>query len=206
MVRRTLLRTLAVTLSLWSCSYDKAYRQDVVPPSPPICALGARRCDHDALQSCETGIDGRPGWAVRDDCGSRALTCGVPGLGCTTCAPGRTTCGGDLRNRTDTCRDDGSGYAPGAICDGAGMACRDGICGDLCAVARKVRSNVGCEYWAVDLDNANISPSLNAAAQQYAVVVSNPVTSVPRCRMVILAMPPKLTITRSSSLLRNTWS
>jgi len=33
---------------------------------------------------------------------------------------------------------------------------------------------VGCEYWAADLDNANVSPDSNAAAQQFAVVVSNP--------------------------------
>ena len=35
------------------------------------------------------------------------------------------------------------------------------------------QSNVGCEYWGADLDNADISPSSNAAAQQYAIVVSN---------------------------------
>src|SRR6202012_4996610 len=31
-----------------------------------------------------------------------------------------------------------------------------------------------CEYWGVDLDNADIDDTLNAAAQQYAIVVSNP--------------------------------
>ena len=41
------------------------------------------------------------------------------------------------------------------------------------------QSNVGCEYWGVDLDNAMIDPTLNAAAQQYAIVVSNPQTDVP---------------------------
>jgi hypothetical protein len=43
----------------------------------------------------------------------------------------------------------------------------------LCAQASQQRSNVGCEYWAADLDNANIEATLNAAAQQFAVVVSN---------------------------------
>src|SRR5690606_19431490 len=32
---------------------------------------------------------------------------------------------------------------------------------------------VGCEYWAVDLDNAVVSTG-NAALQQFAVIVSNP--------------------------------
>jgi hypothetical protein len=41
------------------------------------------------------------------------------------------------------------------------------------------RSNIGCEYFAADLDNAVVSPSLNAAAQQYAVVVSNVEPDVP---------------------------
>ena len=178
MRRRTLLRALGAALTLWSCSYDRAYRQDAVPVVPPICALGTTRCEHDTLQTCETGVDGRAGWAVSDDCAARGLACGTAVLGCTTCAPGRTICGGDLRDRTDTCRADGSGYDPGAKCTGAGKACRDGLCDDLCAVARKVHSNIGCEYWAVDLDNANISPSLNAAAQQYSVVVSNPQSDV----------------------------
>ena len=44
---------------------------------------------------------------------------------------------------------------------------------NLCADAAQTRSNVGCEYWAADLDNARIDAALNAAAQQFAIVVSN---------------------------------
>src|ERR1019366_5213069 len=60
-----------------------------------------------------------------------------------------------------------------------GNACRGGDCVNLCEQADSDHSNIGCEYWPVDLDNADISPSLNAAAQQYAVVVSNPQPDVP---------------------------
>ncbi|HEX6767641.1 MAG TPA: hypothetical protein VF103_19210, partial [Polyangiaceae bacterium] len=72
------------------------------------------------------------------------------------------------------CLPDGSGYERGETCDTeAGEACRDGACPNLCDVAAEHRSNVGCEYWAVDLDNAKVTDALNAAAQQFAVVVSN---------------------------------
>ncbi len=160
-----------------ACSFDKAYRQDVVV-EVPVCTLGATRCDQALRQTCGTGVDGRPGWLTEEDCGAKKLAC-ADGLGCRPCRPGSTTCGGDLKNRVDTCRIDGSGYEPGPKCEGEGKACRQGICDDLCAVARSRRSNIGCEYWAVHLDNARISASLNATAQQYAVVVSNPQSDVP---------------------------
>lgn len=173
-------RILASALVAWgivsaaACSYDRAYRQDAVPPAAPICALGERRCDGALLQTCAVGIDGRAGWAIDVDCAADGLACASAELGCKPCRPGTTTCGGALANRVDTCRPDGSGYDEGPICEGEGKACRQGICDDLCAIARRTRSNVGCEYWAAHLDNARISASLNATAQQYAVVVSNP--------------------------------
>jgi hypothetical protein len=43
----------------------------------------------------------------------------------------------------------------------------------LCEQAAREQSNIGCTYWAVDLDNA-VTTQGNAAAQQFAVVVSNP--------------------------------
>ena len=39
---------------------------------------------------------------------------------------------------------------------GAGLACRDAKCANLCHLAQSTLSNVGCEYWGVDLDNAMI--------------------------------------------------
>jgi hypothetical protein len=70
---------------------------------------------------------------------------------------------------------DGTAFTKDADCDtSAGISCRDGRCVNLCALATVQRSNVGCEYWAADLDNADIDDSKNAAAQQFAIVVSNP--------------------------------
>lgn len=179
---RTRIVSLALAVSgyaaIHACTFDRAYRQEPVPPTPPVCELGAKRCDNALLELCDKGVDGLAGWTTIEDCSSRDLTCASSDLGCKPCRPGTTTCGGDLANRVDTCRADGSGYDPGKICEGEGVACRRGICGDLCAIARTVRSNVGCEYWAAHLDNARISASLNATAQQYAVVVSNPQNDV----------------------------
>jgi hypothetical protein len=60
-----------------------------------------------------------------------------------------------------------------------GRACLDGACRNLCDDAVQLHSNIGCEYWGADLDNAVISATLNAAAQQYAIVVSNAEPDVP---------------------------
>jgi len=166
---------VAFTLgAFFACSFDPAYRQGSTKPESPLCTLDEKRCDGAVLQRCERGIDSRPGWATIDDCAAKGLACASADLGCKPCRPNSTRCGGDVGNRVDTCRFDGSGYDPGPLCEGEGKACRSGICDDLCAVARARKSNIGCEYWAVHLDNARISASLNATAQQYAVVVSNP--------------------------------
>jgi hypothetical protein len=45
---------------------------------------------------------------------------------------------------------------------------------NLCAAAEADSSYVGCEFYAVDLDNAAIGAGRDASSQQYAVVVSNP--------------------------------
>ena len=109
---------------------------------------------------------------MREDCAARGQVCAPSLTRCTACLPDQRSCDGQT---VQTCLEDGSGRADVETCDGAaGEACRSGGCAHLCTEAAKVKSNVGCEYWAADLDNANIDPTSNAAAQQYAVVVSNP--------------------------------
>jgi len=77
------------------------------------------------------------------------------------------------------CDESGDSLTPGDTCDSSlRQVCREGSCVDLCSEASQRRSNVGCEYFAVDLDNAVINDRLNAAAQQFAVVISNPQTDV----------------------------
>lgn len=145
-------------------------------PPPPACPAGQARCNGAALERCE-GAGASLAWTIVDDCGSRGLVCGSVELGCTECYPDQDACQG--QDVVD-CTPDGSFGAVLGTCDpSVGQACRSGSCPNLCQAAGEQRSNVGCEYWAVDLDNAMIDATSNAAAQQFAVVVSNPQPDVP---------------------------
>jgi len=156
----------AVILAL-SCRFDPAYR-DV--PGPPSCTVGQKQCDNDVLQTC-SGDPGSPSWQTTQDCKAQGQLCSPALEACATCLPGHVDCNGQL---VVTCDASGSRTTTTQTCDTSkGEACRDGGCVELCDQAAAQLSNIGCEYWGVDLDNADISPSLNAAAQQYAIVVSN---------------------------------
>jgi IgGFc binding protein len=89
--------------------------------------------------------DGTPGTPV--DC---PVVCAT-GLGCAQCVPGGTVCSG---NEVHKCADDGmSSTTLVEVCDAsAGKVCSDGKCGTACEIAADKPSNVGCEFWAVDLD------------------------------------------------------
>ncbi len=103
-------------------------------------------------------------------CAARGLVC-VPELGCTACIPELVTCDG---HRVVRCLSDGMSTEQLEVCDHAGgFTCHAGGCVSMCAVAQNERSYLGCEFYAVDLDNATISQIHDAARQQYAVVVSN---------------------------------
>jgi hypothetical protein len=157
----------AALVLVLSCRFDPAYR-DV--PGPPSCTVGQKRCAASALQTCG-GDPGSPGWQLVEDCQAKGQVCSPALEACATCIPGQIQCQGQ---QVVTCDGSGSRYATMQTCDSTkGQACRDGSCTQLCDQAAAQLSNIGCEYWGVDLDNADISPSLNAAAQQYAIVVSN---------------------------------
>lgn len=84
------------------------------------------------------------------------------------CSPGVQYCdGNDIRD----CNDDGTA---GEVIDTCSeeMPCHNGYCANACDIAADNRSNIGCEYWGVDLDN-EYSQFNDAAAEQYAVVLAN---------------------------------
>lgn len=155
-----------------SCGFDRADRwliSDESPPPPP-CNLGAMRCT-DAVERCEKSSSG-PVWTKLEDCAGQGLVCVPDAWICKTCVPNSRRCAGQTTMLCDASGDHETG---GDTCDTTqGIACRAGQCTQLCSKAKQQRSNVGCEYWAVDLDNANVGAGLNAAAQQFSVVVSNP--------------------------------
>ncbi|HTA93545.1 MAG TPA: IgGFc-binding protein [Polyangiaceae bacterium] len=117
-----------------------------------------------------------PMWQTVDDCPSRGLICSKTLAACATCEPSTASCTGET---VMICDATGAVETAQTTCDPTQhLVCREGSCVDLCAQAAELQSNVGCEYYAVDLDNAKIDDTLNAAAQQYAVVVSNPETDI----------------------------
>ena len=89
--------------------------------------------------------NGQPGEAIAcpDTC--------APGVGCVDCYPGSTVCVG---NEVHKCSDDGtSSDEVVEVCDVQnGMLCGAGKCGTACEIAAASPSNVGCEFWAADLD------------------------------------------------------
>jgi hypothetical protein len=118
---------------------------------------------------------------VEVDCADKGQTCDINEV-CITCNPGTPRCqpcaADDLEcdpNQTQVCNDEGSGWDDGELCNlEEGIACYDGTCEKMCVRAELERSYVGCEFFAVDLDNAAIDDRNNAASQQFAVAVANP--------------------------------
>jgi IgGFc binding protein len=170
---RTEARLAVALLAVAACRFDPAYR-DTPLAITTTCTPGAPFCQGTTLVRCND--DGLTTSTVQD-CGAEKKVCSPTLLACTACAPAARTCDGSMVLACDAA---GVAMAPVDTCDGdKGIACVAGDCVDLCKRADDERSNVGCEYWAVDLDNAVVSPSLNAAAQQFAVVVSNVDADIP---------------------------
>lgn len=93
------------------------------------------------------------------------------GIGCTACVPNLLFCDGqEIRQ----CSADGMSSELQRECPSS-EACRGGVCVDACALAAAERSNVGCVYMAVDLDN-EFSSFIGTAPrnEQFAVVLANP--------------------------------
>ncbi|HET7540261.1 MAG TPA: IgGFc-binding protein [Polyangiaceae bacterium] len=159
---------------LSGCGYDSGSRWLAQKASAPTCTLGTLRCAPE-LQRCVDGEQG-PHWTLSDDCSSRGLICSSTLEACVVCEPNQRSCSGQTVMQCDTT---GGEQTALETCDPSERhVCREGSCVNLCSEASNRRSNVGCEYFAVDLDNAKIDDTLNAAAQQFAVVISNPQTDV----------------------------
>ncbi len=176
--RRVSFALLAIAVpavALAGSCFERGDRWLATEPAKPVCVAGTMRCTT-AVERCE-GEGIAAAWTLVEDCAAEDRVC-VDGLfECKVCIPSQQLCDGlDVR----LCAEDGESSSFVKTCDATtGNACRKGKCEQLCVTAQAEKSNVGCEYWAVDLDNADIDATSNAAAQQFAVVVSNPQPDVP---------------------------
>ncbi len=123
---------------------------------------GATSCIDGDFAQC---IDGQ--WVMQEEC---AEICN-PEDGCLECDPDTTFCDGDLMMQ---CADDGLSSWLLMDCSEWDVVCADGECqfDDACLEAEAWQSNIGCEYWAVDLDNSENFID-DAASAQFAVAVAN---------------------------------
>lgn len=94
----------------------------------------------------------------------------VPDKGCAKCVPDALQCVG---NEVHACSADGSNYDQVVeTCDVLnGQACSNGKCTSACILASDQPSNVGCEFWAVDLDQFDLLN--NPANAPWGVALSN---------------------------------
>lgn len=122
-------------------------------------------CQAGAYVACDS--EGQP--TSTTPCSSDQVC--VPGLGCALCQPNATTC---VANEVRRCAPDGSSQDELVeSCDvGAGYTCSFGACKTGCDVATDQPSNVGCEFWAVDLDQQD-GLGNDPASMPWGVVLSN---------------------------------
>ena len=134
------------------------------------CAIGTAVCENNAWKVCLNGT-----WTTQD-CGKGY--CLEP-HGCRLCEPDTKFCvGQDVYQ----CSKDGTAQTKLKSCR-ADQQCVLGECLDFCDLPLKQRSNVGCEFWAVDLPNEYYCTSIDqgasciiygcGACQQFAVAIAN---------------------------------
>ncbi len=95
--------------------------------------------------------------------------------GCVVCVPDELYCAGPTSNDVHRCNGAGT---DGTYVESCPMdnVCSGGQCKTPCEAAEDNPSNLGCDFWAVDLDNESSNTfglSNDAAAQQYSLVVAN---------------------------------
>lgn len=125
------------------------------------CAPGERGdcVDSSSISICADDCSGYQPQPCEGVCVDGACTDGV-------CVPGQLACA-DL-DSVRICNQAGTGWNPSVDC-GAGEACLAGACVSACELASASKSNVGCEFWAVDMEN--LPPR---DRYTYAVAISNP--------------------------------
>jgi len=146
------------------------------------CISGQKRCslDKTKIETCNSdsltweSTDCDMDKTCKSDNGE--IKCIAPDISCT---PNEKLCDGYTAYKQ--CNNDGNGYLETVNCpisEGSGelMQCYNGICKDECQLAAEKRSYMGCEYYAVDLDNGNgiFRNDESQTPYYFAIIISNP--------------------------------
>lgn len=170
------------------CAADgKGWDKSACPDNAPFCIDGkCAKCIPDS-NYCAAPQPGQTTSKLLMKCNSSGsdgdivMQCGGATVclngKCGICTAGVKKCDGF---KAMVCKADGSGWEVTSNCAEKDLACLGGLCVDPCGADIKSNTNVGCDYWAVDLDNAQVpcGPKLcDAQNMQYSVIISNTKTS-----------------------------
>ncbi|TNF25659.1 MAG: hypothetical protein EP329_22650 [Deltaproteobacteria bacterium] len=123
------------------------------------CTPNERVCNGNTVLQCNAGGTGfDPNQVCQDD-----EQC-VNGQ-CVTCYPGAKRC--NESGQAEVCSAQGV-WGVSDDCPTQGLNCLQGACLSPCITDIKTKSNSGCDYWAVDLDN-----HYDAQNGPFAVIISN---------------------------------
>lgn len=127
-----------------------------------VCVPGSKECS--PLNEKKVCKQDGSGWDVTS-CGEKKCVEGE----CSNCVPLAKKCDG---NRVMRCTPDGDHYEFIEDCDteNTGRICYVGMCLDLCQYNEKFKTNQGCEYYAIDMDQSQEDDGQDSP---YAVVISN---------------------------------
>jgi len=152
----------------------------------PVCCPGTTNgCSGDARQIFTCTADGT-GWVGQDcvDAAGEPTLCltstDTPAGYCAACVPGAPRCLDD--DTVELCGEAGLEWEPHQSCDGeiTGKICLEGVCISQCEINAKQPVYMGCDFWAVDLDNSFLPwRDLDAQGAQFSVVISNPSEKYP---------------------------
>lgn len=153
---------------LWTCNGEGSAFDTATCPATCVdgacteCDPGASRCEGKTVEVCATNGGG---WATGQTCPEYCAD-----GACIECVPGDTQCVGDM---VQLCDPAGLGWQDYDDCGAKpeGLTCFLGVCIDPCSDDFKFNTNMGCEYWAADLDQTDEGGSNNSP---FAIVVSNP--------------------------------
>ncbi len=128
----------------------------------------------------------------------------IPQKGCGDCQPGVDVCVG---NEIHGCTEGGTVGDKVKDCDpGKGERCSAGVCKTACEAVADSPSNVGCEFWAADLDNLKNFID-DAANKPWGLVLSNAGETTAKVTIerndAPPGSPPKLTVVQTLTIAKD---